>query len=355
MGHPYKCYGEIMTQAEAWQEAVDVVHAGAEEVKAFFNRTQPGEVIFAGCTSPYYAGIASAAYWQSALGIPSKAVPCSELTQFPSSFYSTRCGEPVMVVLSRSGITTETLMAVEAFEKQFPRRTLLIGCLPGCPLEKMASTSLMIPKGYENSVPQTRSFASMYLAALMIGAMLSGQEKTLQQLEQAPALVDSILQASEPVIARLFDQRWFQNIFYLGSGPLYGVAREATLKMMEMTISDTICVPFLESRHGPRSLIDEKTLVVGLYSRAGLGYEAVVMDELTEKHHATTAAIIPSPDWQTGQVSYSLPVGADWSDDILGLAYLPVTQLMAYYHALAKGVNPDTSRNLTTYIEIERL
>jgi glutamine---fructose-6-phosphate transaminase (isomerizing) len=355
MSHPYKCYGEIITQAEAWQEAVDTVHAKSDEVKAFFDKTKPGEIIFTGCTSPYYAGLSSAAYWQSALGIPSIAVPCSELIQFPNSYISTRCGDPVLVILSRSGKTTETIMAAEQFEKRFPGRTLLIGCLPGSPLDRMVSTSLMLPKGYEDSVPQTRSFSAMYLASIMIGAILSRQDDTLKALENAPALVEPIIQGLEPSIVKIFDHSPFQNIFYLGSGPLYGIAREATLKMMEMTISDTICVPFLESRHGPRSLIDEKTLVVGLFSRAGSGYEAKVIDELTKKHGATTTAIIPDAAWETGEVSYSLPVNVAWPDEILGLAYLPVTQLLAYYQALAKGVNPDTSRNLTAYIEIARV
>ena len=354
MSHPYQCYFEIINQAEAWQEAVENVQAKSESIKAFFDEMDPGEIIFTGCTSPYYAGISSAAYWQSALGIHTKAVPCSELIQFPSSFYSTKNGKPVLVVLSRSGKTTETLWAVEQFEKQFPGRTLLIGCLPNTPLEKMVPLNIMLPKAYEDTVPQTRSFAAMYLAAQMVGAIVSGQDKTLNALINAPAIVSRIIQSIEPTIASIYKDQDFQNIFYLGSGPFYGIAREGTLKMMEMTISNTICVPFMESRHGPRSLIDENSLVIGLYSRAGRGYEAKVMDELTRNHGAKTVAIIPDSSWETGEVSYKLPADCDWQDEILPVSYLPAIHLLAYYRALAKGVNPDTSRNLTAYIEIAR-
>jgi glucosamine--fructose-6-phosphate aminotransferase (isomerizing) len=354
MNHPYNCYFEIINQAEAWQEAVDNVLAKSESILAFFDEMDPGEIIFTGCTSPYYAGISSSVYWQSALGIQARAVPCSELIQYPSSFYSTRKGKPVLVVLSRSGKTTETLWAVEQFEKKFPGRTLLIGCLPNSPLEKMIPMNVMLPKAYEETVPQTRSFASMYLAAQMVGAIISRQVKTLNSLKNAPGIVKRIIADVEETIKEIYKDKIFKNIFYLGSGPFYGVARESTLKMIEMTISDTICVPFMESRHGPRSLIDENSLVVGLYGRAGNGYEAKVMDELTRNQGANTVAIIPDPNWDSGKVTYKLSVDCDWPDDILGLSYVPCIHLLAYYCAVAKGVNPDTSRNLTSYIEIAR-
>jgi glutamine---fructose-6-phosphate transaminase (isomerizing) len=351
MGAPYKCYAEIVNQAVAWEEAVEKVMAQSDAIRAFYEELQPGEIIFAGCTSPYYAGLSSATYWESSLGIPAKAVPCSELIQFPAAYYSRRPGQPMLVVLSRSGKTTETLWAIERFEKQYPGRTLLIGCAPGSPLEDKVKMKIMLPKGFEDSVPQTRSFSAMYLAAQLVGAILSGQDETVRALCESPSMVQPIVQANEATIQQV-NRGKFQNIFYLGSGPLYGIAREATLKMIEMTISDTICIPFLESRHGPRSLIDEQSLVIGLYSRAGAGYEASVMDELTRKHGATTVAVVPDASWKTGQVVHKVSVNCNWHDYILGLSYGPVTQLLAYYHAVAKGVDPDKSRNLTSYIEI---
>ncbi len=76
------------------------------------------------------------------------------------------------------------------------------------------------------------------------------------------------------------------------------------------------------------------------------------MDELTRKHGATTVAVVPDASWDAGEVIHKIPVNCNWNDYVVGLAYGPVTQLMAYYHAVAKGVDPDKSRNLTSYIEI---
>jgi glucosamine--fructose-6-phosphate aminotransferase (isomerizing) len=194
----------------------------------------------------------------------------------------------------------------------------------------------------------------MLLASLLAGAMLSDDEKAISILRQAPSTVDDILAQAEPLAKIISQAQEYQNIFCLGSGPLYGTAQEGTLKMIEMSLSNSLSFPFLESRHGPRALVDENSLVIGLYSHAGLGYEAQVMDELTRSHRATTVAIVPHQNWSTGKVTLTIATGCDWPDALLGLSYLPVLYLLAYYRALTCDVNPDISRNLTHHIEIIR-
>lgn len=354
MAHPYKCYYEIAGQSEIWGAAVEAVLAQASNVNSFFEAIQPREILFTACTSPYYAGKSAASYWQSALGLRARAVPSSELILFPSAYYSFEHKEPMLVALSRSGLTSETIWAVEQFEERFPGRTLFIGCAPGSALENLAQVSILLPEAYEETVPATRSLAAMYLASLMVGARISGQDEIFNLLKNAPAAVEKIIRKAESTAQEINNQHDFKNIFFLGSGPLYGMALEATLKTLEMTLSNTLNFTFLESRHGPRSLIDEQTLVVGLYSHAGLNYEAQVMSELTLNHGATTVALTPNPQWETGKVSYQISVDTDWPDNILGLSYLPVIHWLAYYRAVAKEVNPDISRNLTPYIEIDK-
>jgi glucosamine--fructose-6-phosphate aminotransferase (isomerizing) len=354
MSHPYRSYFEITQQAEAWQECAEVITHQAESIRSFFDTMKPGEIIFTGCTSPYYIGKSAAAYWQSALGVPARAVTSSELIQFPTSFFSDDRDQPVLIAISRSGKTSETLWAVDAFQERFPRRVFHIGCAPEGPLAKKVESGILLPRGYEETLAQTSSFSAMFMAAQMVGALISGQRDVFQTLQTAPDIVNHLIETTEPAIESILRRRQYRAFVFLGSGPLYGVARDAALKMMEMSLSYTMSFPFLESRHGPRSVIDEGALVVGLYSHGGLGYEADVIEECTKHLKATTVAISPSSHWQTGKASYSIPVNCDWPDGILGLAYLPVIQLMAYYWAVSKGINPDLSRNLTPFIEIER-
>ena len=354
MKQPYDSYIEIMGHKEAWQEAVDQVRAESESLRAFFDRMQPDQVLFLGCTSPFYAGSSAALYWQSTLGIPVRAVTASEFIQYPTAFLPARSKRPVLIALSRTGRTTETIWAVEEFEKRYPGRTLYIGCAPGSPLARLASLSVTFEKAYEKTIPALRSISSMLLASLLAGAMLSDDEAAVSTLRQAPSQVDAILAQAEPLAQVVSQAQEYQNVFCLGSGPLYGAAQEGTLKMIEMSLSNSLSFPFMESRHGPRALVDEDTLVIGLFSHAGLGYEAQVMDELTRGHHATTVAVVPHQNWSTGKVTMTITTGCNWPDTLLGLSYLPVLYLLAYYRALACGVNPDISRNLTHHIEIAR-
>ncbi|MGQ9683182.1 MAG: SIS domain-containing protein [Anaerolineae bacterium] len=353
MSHAYRSYYEITEQRTAWQEAVDVVSGAAKRIQSFFAQAEPSEIIFAGCTSPLFVGESAAVYWQSCLGTRVRAVACSELLQFPAAYYASLRGKPVLVVVSRSGKTTETLWAVDSFVKRHPGRVFLISCAPDSPLAQKVEQAVMLPAGFERTLAQTSSFSAMLLAAYMVGAVLARDAETLGLLQSAPAACDRILAQAEPLVQAIMQHRPYQNTFYFGAGPTFGIARDGQLKMMEMSLSDTMCYTFMESRHGPRSLITQESLVIGLCTRAGLGLEADVVAEYTRDHGATTVAITPAQNWDAGQPTCTIPVDCEWPDHIIGLAYSPVMQLMAYYRAVAKGVNPDASRNLTQHVAIE--
>jgi len=138
---------------------------------------------------------------------------------------------------------------------------------------------------------------------------------------------------------------------FLGGGPLYGVAVEATLKLTEMSLSPTVPYHTLEVHHGPRSIIDEQTLVVGLGSQRGASHERQIVAEMAEEM-LHVLAFTPESGWNLGETATEIPLGHQVPEHALGLLYLPLLQLLAYHRALLKGVNPDESRNLTSYIEL---
>lgn len=349
----HKSYEEITHQTEAWRQVFERVTERADEIRSFWRETQPDQVLFTGCTSPYYAGMSAAIGLEQQLGISVRAVPCNEFIQFPDA-YITRNANPVMIVLSRSGLTTEALWTVDEFNKKYPGRTILLSPRENTPLSRLTRLNIYFPKGDDAALPQTRSFSSMYMAALTLGAILSNCDADLAHLRTAPEAFAAILRNAEPVVREVIEARQISRVFFLGAGPLYGIAREATLKVMEMSFIPAFCYPFLESRHGPRSLLDANTLVLGLFSQTGRGLEAPVMEEYTQTLGAVSLAAVPGTSWETGAVDRIVSTGVTWDDRIQGLAYLPVVQLAAYYLAVQQGVNPDLSRNTTSYIEIAR-
>ncbi len=291
------------------------------QITDFFDILKPSELFFIGCTSPYYLGIAASAAWRIETGLPVRSIPSSDYASYPRLYDPGPMGRPVMVALSRSGRTTETIWAAEEFVRRYPGRMALIGCNPEGALAEMADLKVILPVSAEKTIPQTRSFSSMYLAALLMAGIYSGNIDWIAELERAPELVNQILQAGAAAASLLIEGKKYRNVFILGSGPLYGMALEIGLKCMEMSGTEAFSYHFLESRHGPRALIDENTLVIGLYSRGGLHYEAQLMEEYTLRHKATTLAITPEAGWETGQVSASAAVGCALAgrDDWTGL------------------------------------
>jgi glutamine---fructose-6-phosphate transaminase (isomerizing) len=344
----YQCYEDIKSQASAWEAALAAVESRAEDLEKFFAE-KPGELLFAACGSPYYLGLANATLWRELLGLHVTVVPSSEIMLFPETVLPT-AGRPVLLIASRSGETTETVRAAETFAERFPGHTILIGCRSESRMGRLADLAIVIPEGNEVVIPQTRSFSSMYLAAQYLVALLDDDAELADALRRVPDLLPGLLDRWEPVVKRAAEADWDSAVF-LGGGPLYGVAVEATLKLTEMSLSSAVAYHTLEVRHGPRSVIDERTLVVGLGSLRGAPYERQVLAELAEET-PHVLAFTPGDGWDLSELAAEIPLGGRIPDHALGLLYLPLLQLLAYHRALHKGVNPDESRNLTSYIEL---
>ena len=344
----YQCYEDIKSQASAWEAALAAVESQAEDLEKFFAE-KPGELLFAACGSPYYLGLANATLWRELLGLHVTVVPSSEIMLFPETVLPT-AGRPVLLIASRSGETTETVRAAETFAKRFPGHTILICCRSESRMGRLADLAIVIPEGNEVVIPQTRSFSSMYLAAQYLVALLDDDAELADALRRVPDLLPALLDRWEPVVRRAAEADWDSAVF-LGGGPLYGVAVEATLKLTEMSLSSAVAYHTLEVRHGPRSIIDESTLVVGLGSLRGAPYERQVLAELAEET-PHVLAFTPGDGWDLSELGAEIPLGDRIPEHALGLLYLPLLQLLAYHRALHKGVNPDESRNLTSYIEL---
>ncbi len=344
----YQCYEDIKTQAGAWKAALRAVESRAEDFRRLFAQ-EPDELLFASCGSPYYLGLANATLWRERLGLRATVVPSSEIMLFPATVLP-RAGRPIFMTASRSGETTETVRAVETFAERFPGRAILIGCRPQSTLSGVADLSIVIPEGDEDVIPQTRSFGSMYLAAQYLVALLAEDAELADALRRLPDVLPDLLDRGESVAQRLAKADWDLAVF-LGSGPLYGVAIEATLKVTEMSLSSAVPYHTLEVRHGPRSTIGENTLVVGLGSLRGASQERQVLVEMAEET-PHVLALTPGDGWNLEDIASEVPLGNWTPEHALGLLYLPLLQLLAYHRALHKGVNPDESRNLTSHIEL---
>ena len=305
------------------------------------------QILFTGCGSTYYLSLAAASLYQELTGNTARAISGGELLLNPQIIYRNNThgnkNKILLVANSRSGTTTETLRAVQNFRMQKRGDVLVIGNYNE-ELSKYADYQIIITKGQEESVAQTRSFTSMYVATTMFCARMAGRQDLMKEMTTLPKIGNNLIKEYETTARMVGEDLRFDRFYFLGSGIRYGVACEVNLKMKEMSLTHSEPFHFLEFRHGPKSMVNENTVVVGLLSDTNSGYERDVLNEIA----GLGGKVITVAD-SDADISFRSNI----PEQVRTVLYLPVLQLMSYYRSLAKGLNPDKPNNLTSVIKLD--
>jgi glucosamine--fructose-6-phosphate aminotransferase (isomerizing) len=249
----------------------------------------------------------------------------------------------LLVAISRSGSTSETVKAVKNFTAQKRGEVLVISNYDET-LSKLANINIVISKGQEQSVAQTRSFASMYVAACVLCARMAGRNDLVEAMVSLPEVGNWVVPKYESVAKEIGENLDFDRFYFLGSGIRYGLACEVNLKMKEMTLTHSEPFHFLEFRHGPMSMVNQSSVVIGMLSDANHLHEAKVLSEMKELGGTVMAF---------GEKDADVWFESGVPESVRGVLYLPVLQLMAFYRSVAKGLNPDRPNHLTAVVQLD--
>ncbi len=333
---------EILSQPEAWVAALEILQDQRVGLQ-FFNPDRYAQVLFTGCGSTYYLALSAAALTQALTGQPGRAFPASELWLSSQTCYT--AGRTLLVAVSRSGETTETLRACQAFLAEGRGDLITLCCYPDLPLAKMGTFNLVLPSGQEQSVAQTRAFSSLFLGTVALACLWSHRDDLFDSLSRLPEAGRRILEGYASLAAELGADEGLDRFYFLGSGPRFGLACELSLKMKEMSLSHSEPFHFLEFRHGPKSMVTSRTLAVGLRSSANAGPESAVLKDVTALGGRILTMGEESAD---GGRAVAFRSGLD--EAVRDVLYLPVGQLIALERSLSKGLNPDRPTNLDTVV-----
>lgn len=331
----YHTYEEIKLQTEAWAQALDVMRAAILP-----NAENYEKVIFTGCGSTYYLSLAAAAMYQELTGRAARAVPGGELLLNSQTVLTNQ--KTLLVAISRSGTTTETVRAVEKFKKEKRGNIVVISNYHEV-LSHLADVNIVIPKGQEESVAQTRSFTSMFVAISALCGRMAGRNDLADAMGSLPETGRLLIDKYESYAKEIGGNLNFDRFYFLGSGMRHGLACEANLKMKEMTLTHSESFHFLEFRHGPMSMVNENAVVIGMVSESNLSHEKAVLNEMQALGGKIVALAESDAD-----VSFKSQI----PEQVRGVLYLPALQLIAYYRSLAKGLNPDQPANLTAVVKL---
>jgi glucosamine--fructose-6-phosphate aminotransferase (isomerizing) len=333
---------EIFSQPEAWASALELLGRARREVRDLDPAGRFDQILFTGCGSTYYLALAAASLAQELTGRPCRAFPASELWFHPGSAYPD--GPSLLVAVSRSGETTETLRACEAFLGDRRGELVTLTCYADMPLAGMGGLDLVLPSGQERSVAQTRAFSTLYLGTVALALLWAGREDLLASLGRLPEAGRRVLEAYAPLAAELGSDPALDRFYWLGSGPRYGLACELSLKMKEMSLSHSEPFHFLEFRHGPKSMLAPSALVIGLRSSRNGAHEAAVLEEVKSAGSRLV-------DMAESGTDVRLDSGLD--EAVRNVLYLPFGQLVAFERALSKGLDPDRPTNLDSVVKLK--
>jgi glutamine---fructose-6-phosphate transaminase (isomerizing) len=338
---------EIASQPDVWQATLDDIAPQQGQLRGQLAGIAGSRLVVTGCGSTYYLSVATAAVLRS-VGVDATAAPASELALFA---HQQPRGDFTLLAISRSGTTSETLWAIDRYQRERPAgRVVAITCVPQTPLVERAGITLLAPRAQEQSVAQTRSFTSMALLGQALAGLLAGDTARLDRLRHLPAaLVDLIARAGD-LPRKIGADLGIERFFFLGNGPLYGIACEAMLKTKEMTCSWSEAYHTLEFRHGPMSVVDPSSLVVGLISDSAAKAEIKVLRHMKQLGARTLALAESAGDYDWTGVDQLVELRSGLGEWERGALYLPLIQWIAFYRALAKGLDPDKPVNLTQVI-----
>ncbi len=337
-------YQEIISQDKAWQQAILIV----EQSRLKFLDFHPGQydqIILIGCGSTYYLALAAASVFQELTHNLARGFPSSELLFYPNTVFLDN-SRSLLVAFSRSGESTETVIAVNQYSNNKRGEVVTITNFNKEPFSKMGKINLTIPAGQEISIAQTRAFSSMYVCAVGIASLLSGREDLLAGMHRLPEEGRKLIERNQSIAQSIGGDLTYDRYYFLGSGPRYGIACEASLKMKEMSLTHSEPFHFFEFRHGPISMVNSQTLVIGLISEKNRKMEETVLNDIREKG----AKVITS-----GDKDCDICFNSDLPETIINVLHLPLLQLTAYHRACAKQLNPDRPNNLKPVVRLNWL
>jgi len=337
---------EILSQPQIWSETETQLRESQllEKFASLYSPRSPW--LFVGCGSSYYLSRLIAALWTKHFYIPATGVPASELLFAPEETLR-RLGAEQIVLMSRSGETTEVLRAAEILQKHKTVQTLGVTCNPQSPLEALCTHTFKLNWADEKSTVMTRSFTAILLAFQRLGLQFVGDTQISAALDQLPQKGQAWLNKNAKKIREFASRKKFKDYVFLGQGAHYWLAQEAGLKVTEMSSSYAQVYHSMEFRHGPRSIAGPETLITFYISEAAAAEEELLVKELKQ----LGAGICVIANRATPELKKHSDLLIELALDGPEFARYAVTAIPAHLIGTAiglrKGLNPDAPKNLT--------
>jgi tagatose-6-phosphate ketose/aldose isomerase len=344
---------EILQQPETLRATQALLAAERGAIEAFLAPLldKPNlRIVLTGAGTSAFIGDCLAATLARSTGHRVEAIATTDIVSAPD-LHLDADAPTLFVSFGRSGNSPESIAAVELVDARVAdARHLIITCNADGALAERAGDDayvVVLPEAtHDRGFAMTSSFSAMTYAALAIFTGIDGFDARIAPIAAA---VDGLLSSAEPRMAALA-ARGFRRVVYLGSGPFQGLAREAALKLLELTdgAMATMFDSTLGFRHGPKTFVNRETLVMVFVSNDPLtrAYDRDMIEELRADGVAGAVVALSAQ----GEIGETIAVrGLERAVDAdLLFPYIVPAQLFALNASLEHGLTPDTPNQAGT-------
>ncbi|MCJ8319985.1 MAG: SIS domain-containing protein [Colwellia sp.] len=329
---------EINQQPRIWREAAANIDSKRTSIDAWLVPLLAQSnlrIILTGAGTSAYVGDAIAPHLSQKTGRLFEAISTTDIVSNAPQYFL-KSVPTLLISYGRSGNSPESVAAVKLADQVIDNcYHLVITCNPEGELatnsQNQANTlSLIMPEGtLDQSFAMTSSFTSMLVSTLAIFAPQA------QQVKVAAQWAENFLESKVEQV-KVLATKPTQRLVFLGAGGLQGIAREAALKVLELTAGQVLsyCESPMGFRHGPKSLVDSSTEVILLSSSDSytLKYD---QDLLAELHRDDQALAI------TTLSKESFAHTEELLDVWAGLPYILYCQTLAFFKSMQANITPD--------------
>jgi len=261
---------EIKQQPKLWKETYEIVKGNKEKIKEFLNKnvSKNTRIVLTGAGTSDYVGDVTVLELNRNLEARVEAIATTDLVSNPKE-YIEKDTQTILVSFARSGNSPESIGAYDLFQNNVTNISqVVITCDKEGELSKRANEEsnslvlLMPEESNDKGFAMTSSFSCMLLATILMFD-IDNIEKNKEFINIVAEQAENILENNWMDVKELVDYEC-NRVVYLGTGILKGLCQEMALKNLELTSGKivTICESVLGFRHGPKSITDEKTLII---------------------------------------------------------------------------------------------
>ncbi|GAA6144818.1 glutamine--fructose-6-phosphate transaminase (isomerizing) [Thalassolituus maritimus] len=331
--------------------------AGKLNLESLGDLSHIDQVQIIACGTSYHAGM-TARYWIEELA----GIACN--IEIASEFrYRKSVVRPnsLLVTISQSGETADTLAALRLAKEIGYSRSLTICNVPGSSLVRESDMALLTRAGAEIGVASTKAFTTQ-LAALMLltaalgranGMSVDTEKRIADALLKLPSLIEKALgmDAAIEALAQQFAEK--HHALFLGRGDQYPIAMEGALKLKEISYIHAEAYAAGELKHGPLALIDAEMPIIVVAPNNELIEK---LKSNIEEVRARGGELFVFADEKltiTPQSNMQVMTVPHCDDIVAPVLYTLPLQLLSYHVAVIKGTDVDQPRNLAKSVTVE--